>query len=80
MQTIGGKPDSPFFKARVLRALYRLLPDIIRDLEDEDVHADAIIPYLEDIDEASLDPDVIRSIQGSAGIRAIYQSIKSQVF
>ena len=75
-----GKANSAFFKARVLRALYRLLPEIIRDLGEHDIYADDIIPYLEEIDEDSLDPDVIRSAQGQAGIRAIYLSLKSQVF
>lgn len=75
-----GMPNSAFFKARVLRALFRLLPEIMRDLDYDDLHADAIVPYLEEIDEDSLDPDTIRLAQGSAGIRAIYQSIRSQVF
>ncbi len=75
-----GRPDSAFFKARVLRALFRLLSDIVRDLDGGDLTSESMIPYLEEIEEDSLDPEVIRSIQGSAGIRAIYQSIKSQVF
>ena len=75
-----GTPQSAFFKARVLRAMYRLLSDIVRDLADEELSATTMIPYLEEIEEASLDPEFIRSIQGSAGIRAIYLSIKGQVF
>ena len=75
-----GLQSSAFFKARVLRALFKLLSDIVEDLEGEDLTCDAFLLYLEGIEEDSLDPEVIRSIQGSAGIRAIYQSIKSQVF
>ena len=75
-----GLPSSAFFKARVLRAMFRLLSDIVRELDDEELTSDSMAPYLEEIDENSLDPEVIRSIQGSAGIRAIYLSIKSQVF
>ena len=75
-----GLPYSAFFKARVLRAMFRLLSDIVRDLDDEEMTSASMVPYLEEIEEDSLDPEVIRSIQGSAGIRAIYQSIKSQVF
>ena len=75
-----GQPDSSFFKARVLRALFRLLPEIIRDLGTDDLYAEDVLPYLERIDEESLDPEAIRAAQGSAGIRAIYLSIQSQVF
>ena len=75
-----GTPQSSFFKARVLRALFKLLADIVRDLNYDGLTAMSMLPYLERIDEKLLDPEVIRSVQGSAGIRAIYQSIKSQVF
>ena len=77
-----GLPLSAFFKARVLRAMFRLLSDIVSDLSKKGLALTSInmIPYLEQIREESLDPELIRSIQGSAGIRAIYLSIKSQVF
>ena len=75
-----GLPQSVFFKARVLRALFKLLSDIVKELKDDELTAIDMIPYLELIDEAKLDPEVIRSVQGSAGIRAIYLSIKAQVF
>ena len=75
-----GRPESAFFKARVLRALFRLLSDIVAARGDSDLRAMSLMPYLERIDEKSLDPDRIRSVQGSAGMKAIYLSIKSQVF
>lgn len=77
-----GLPQSAFFKARVLRAMFRLLSDIVSDLNKNHVAlaSAAMIPYLERIKEESLDPEKIRSVQGSAGMRAIYLSIKSQVF
>ena len=74
-----GQPQSFFFKARVLRAMFKLLPDLFMKLGDEEMKSQAFIPWLERIDEKSLDPDTIRSVQGSAGIRAIYNSLKSQV-
>ena len=75
-----GRPESTFFKARVLRAIFRLLSDLVKDLSGQPMTAQSFLPYLLRIDEQSLDPEIIRSAQGSAGIRAIYLSIKSQVF
>ncbi len=75
-----GMPHSAFFKARVLRAMFRLLLDVVRDRGGEDFTSTSVLPYLSKIEEETLDPEVIRSIQGSAGIRAIYLAIKSQVF
>ena len=75
-----GRPESAFFKARVLRALYRLLADIFRACDARDFTAMSALRYLQRINERDLDPETIRSIQGSAGIRAIYFTIKSQVF
>ena len=75
-----GRPESAFFKARVLRALFRLLPDVIRDHDEQDFTSMSAVPYLQRIDEKVLDPEVIRSSQGSAGIKAIYLTINSQVF
>lgn len=77
-----GTPESPFYKARVLRALIRLLPQIIEDLSkplDQLSFAD-FQPYLQRIDERTLDPKAIRQAQGSAGIKAIYDEIRRQVF
>ena len=86
-----GKPESSFFKARVLRALFKLLGDIFRDLDGIYSHSDdgtdfdrlpvlVYLEYLERIDESTLDPELIRAMQGSAGIAAIYKTIRSQVF
>ena len=76
--------DSVFFKARVLRALFKLLADIARLMPDRieplSVTAAQFTPFLERIDVSSLDQDKIRAIQGSAGIKAIYDTIKQQVF
>ena len=75
-----GRPDSAFFGARVLRAMFKLLSDIVLALQDQLLTALSFIPYLKKIDEQSLRPDAIRALQGSAGIRAIYLEVKSQVF
>jgi hypothetical protein len=74
--------SSPFYRARVLRALLRLLPAILRDLDQDLVSLmyHDFIPYLERIDEESLEADAIRAAQGSAGMKAIYDQIHAQVF
>ncbi len=78
-----GTTDSPFYRARVLRSLFRLLRDLLIDIGEPEVHtaqARDFIRYLERINEQDLDPERIRSMQGSAGMAAIYRQIKSQVF
>jgi DNA sulfur modification protein DndB len=76
-----GAKESPFYKARVLRALLRLLTDLIRMIgkeSDELIYSD-FSPYLSRIDESLLDPESIRAAQGSAGIKAIYDQLRDQV-
>ena len=74
-----GRPESTFFKARVLRAMFKLLADIFKH-EGREMTSMSVMPYLRRIDRADLEPDSIRAVQGSAGIRAIYLTIKEQVF
>lgn len=77
-----GEADSPFYRARVLRALLRLLPDIVHTIDREPTALmyHHFLPFLKRIDETSLHPDVIRAAQGSAGMKAIYDQIHAQVF
>ena len=72
--------QTPFLKARVFRALLRLLPDLA-------VHAGKapyLIPIAEfkkkliQIDRDSLSDEAIRAVQGSAGIKEIYQMLLEQ--
>ena len=76
-----GRKESPFYRARVLRALLRLLPDIVSSIgrDATTLTETDFRPYLQRIDETSLDPDVIRAAQGSAGMKAIYDQIRAQV-
>lgn len=76
------KANSPFYRARVIRALLRLLPKILRDM-DQDLTSmmfSDFMPYLRRINQASLHRDKLIAAQGSAGIKAIYDLIGSQVF
>jgi DGQHR domain-containing protein len=77
-----GKPDSPFYRARVLRALLRLLPEMVRAIDQDPTTLmyHHFLPFLERIDETMLHPDVIRAAQGSAGMKAIFDQVRAQVF
>ena len=58
-----GKPESPYYRARVLRALLRLLPELIRNIPKDITKLTYrdFLPFLVKIDEAMLDPNVIRA-------------------
>lgn len=72
---------SELLKARVLRALLRLLGDIA-DREKKmanDVQTQVYARYLAKIDRNSLSAENIRAIQGSAGMKEIYDLLKQQM-
>jgi len=73
--------ETTFYSARVLRALIRLLPELIQAQKKEplELTVAAYLEYLRQIDPKSLNVDIIRAEQGSAGIKAIYLQIRSQV-
>ena len=73
--------SSPFYKARVLRVLLRLLPLIIRKVarDPERIGPAEYKKYLDRIDKKSLSPDAIRAAQGSAGMKQIFDFLKKQV-
>lgn len=75
---------SPFLGARVMRAGLRLLPDLILDagvIEDPlDLTAGQLADYLRKIPEIEIDLKTIRANQGTAGIKHIYETMKSHVF
>ena len=66
----------------MLRALIRLLADLIIDLERDNTTLtyELFLPYLRRIDPHSLSPEALRATQGEAGIRAIYNQMHDQVF
>jgi DGQHR domain-containing protein len=72
---------SPLVKARVLRALLRLLLDIAEKKRKpaHELSASVYASYLRRIDVQSLMPEQIRAIQGAAGIKQIYELLRDQV-
>jgi len=72
---------SPFYKARVLRVLLRLLPEIVKKIgrRPYDISAQMYRSILQRIDKATLDTEAIRAAQGSAGMREIYDVIRRQL-
>ena len=73
---------SPLQKARVLRALLRLLPDVI---ESTGTAASTVTPsevreVLLRLDVDALATDRIRAVQGSAGISSIEDELRTQLF
>jgi hypothetical protein len=74
--------ESAFYKARVIRALIRLLADLIIDLNRDNrvLSYELFLPYLRRIDTDSLSQEALRATQGEAGIRAIYKQMHAQVF
>ena len=74
--------NSVFYDNRVIRALLRLLHDLVTDIhEDRDMlRAIHFLPYLQRIERATLNIEAIRAAQGGAGIKAIYDQIHGQVF
>jgi hypothetical protein len=73
---------SVFYKARVVRAMLKLLPEILQGIDKprEEITYSDFSPYLNRIDVGTLDPEEIRAMQGESGIKAIFQQIHSQVF
>lgn len=74
-----GNPKSPFFKARVLRALLRVLDDLLKDTQASKLTASVLRGHLAKIDQNSLSDDEVRKIQGSAGVQDLYELMRKQV-
>ena len=72
-------PNSIFFKARVLRALIRVLSDIISVTPMERLTADGLREMLLRIDQGTLSEEAVRKAQGSAGVQDLYEQMRNQV-
>jgi DGQHR domain-containing protein len=78
------KSESPLYQARVLRALLRIFGDLLQNAGDVDevrkLSAKAFLPFLSKIKLSALDPEKLRATQGSSGIKAIYETLRQQIF
>jgi len=74
--------SSPFYQARILRVLIRILPEIIKHDKKtlEKLAVSDFLRYLNKIDRRSLDTEKIKAKQGAAGMQEIYKEIREQIF
>jgi DGQHR domain-containing protein len=72
---------SAFYRARVLRALLRLLPALTKKIKGkpESISPNEYKEYIDKIEKSSLADDAIRALQGSAGMKQIAGLLKSQM-
>jgi DGQHR domain-containing protein len=76
-----GDPESPFYRARVMRAMIRILSDMLgKASKISDLTSTVIRKRLEKIDPETLSPEHLRKIQGSAGVLDLYREMQAQVF
>jgi DGQHR domain-containing protein len=76
-----GNPQSAFFKARVLRALLRVLSDLLTEAKKvSELTTPKLRTCLEQIDPETLSDERVRKIQGSAGVHDLYKQMREQVF
>ena len=75
-----GHPRSTFFQARVLRALLRVLSDVIVQEGDVDsLTTSKLREQLARINPATLAAGNVRKVQGSAGVHDLYMQMRDQI-
>jgi DGQHR domain-containing protein len=76
-----GDTSSTYYKARVLRALIRVLIDIVLEADAiSGLSANTLLRRLKKIDPTTLSDERVRAAQGSAGVTDLYGAMKAQVF
>jgi len=72
---------STLMRARVLRALLRLLPDLSTELRKrpDSISANEYVEFMKKVDLEALAPEKIIAVQGSAGIKQIHGLLKKQI-
>ena len=76
-----GDSNGTFYKARILRALLRVLTDIVlKSNTPAALSATTLLTSLKKIAPETLSADVIRKAQGSAGVTDLYRAMQEQVF
>lgn len=74
-----GNPQSPFFRARVLRALIRVLSDLLHQQSFSKLTTERLLSLLKKIKPETLSDQELRRMQGSAGVQDLYTAISRQV-
>jgi DGQHR domain-containing protein len=76
-----GNTNSTYYKARVLRALVRVLVDLVlQSKQTEALTTPILFARLQKIDATTLSDERVRAAQGSAGVTDLYTEIAKQVF
>lgn len=70
------------YRARVFRAFLQLLPEMIKKIgkDCKDLSARDLYVYVDRVELKSLSDDNVRTVHGNAGIAAIRETIKTQIF
>jgi DGQHR domain-containing protein len=74
-----GSTDSTFYKARVLRALIRVLSDWVGENTFDQLTTEKMREMLQRINRVTLSEEEVRRAQGSAGVQDLYKQIRQQV-
>jgi DGQHR domain-containing protein len=74
--------SSMWYKARILRASLRILGDILRreKTKPKELGVADYTTYLERVNPSHLTDEKLRWAQGAAGVKAIYETMKKDVF
>ena len=71
---------SPFFRARILRAMIRVLDKMMQSTEIEVLTTLRLRKVFRRIKPETLSDEAVRRAQGTAGVRDLYEEIAKQVF
>ena len=74
-----GTPQSRFYRARVLRALIRVLSDLLAEGTHKSLTTEAFRKRLSRINPDTLSDEALRKAQGSAGVQDLYKAMSSQI-
>jgi DGQHR domain-containing protein len=76
------RSDGPLYRARVFRAVLKVLPKMLSKIgkESKNLLAKDFFSYIKRIDLGSLSDKKLRAVHGNAGIAVITRTIESQIF
>jgi DGQHR domain-containing protein len=75
-----GNPKSTYYKTRVLRALVRVLTDLVLEAKSfDELTVTKLRAVLRNIDPETLSEERVKTAQGAAGVQQLYQEMAKQV-